>query len=379
MIYFDNSATSRFKPKCVINAVNWAIFNSCNPSRGSYSDSLSLSERLFEGRNYLKGIVGASEDFQCIFTPNCTESSNLAILGYLKHLSKLCDLKTKNIVTTMFEHNATARPLHFAYKEYGIEIKYAIPKSKTGAVASDFISLIDDNTVLVCVNHMSNVNGAINDIYSIGKLCRQKNVLFFVDAAQSLGHIKIDMQTACIDMLSCAGHKSLHGVQGCGFLIYNQDIQLEPIKFGGTGSFSESLDQPISPPESYESGTLNTPAILGTVEGAKWTMQNFEEINHNINKLSQEIYYGLSTIPDLTLYSQLGSPVIAFNFNGKYSNEIGDYLNLSGIGVRSGLHCAPLMHKFLGTLDRGVVRISVGANNNLPQVKEIIKVLKAYK
>lgn len=378
MIYFDNSATSRFKPKCVVSTVNWAIFNSCNPSRGSYSDSFSLAEKLYEGRSFIKNMVGANEDFQCIFTPNCTESSNLAILGYIKHLSHSIDLTNKNVVTTMTEHNATARPLHYASKEYGIEIKYVVPKSKTGAIASDFTSLIDNNTILICVNHISNVNGMMNDIHSIGALCRQKNIPFFVDSAQSLGHIQINMLNDYIDMLSCAGHKGLHGVQGCGFLIFNQNITLDPIKFGGTGSFSESLEQPISPPECYESGTLNTPAILGTIEGARWTMQHFEELNFTINKLSQEIYYGLSAIPKLTLYSQLGSSVIAFNIENKYSNEIGDYLNSYGIGVRSGLHCAPLMHKYLGTIDRGVVRVSVGLNNNISQVKELIKALKAY-
>ena len=198
-----------------------------------------------------------------------------------------------------------------------------------------------------------------------------------VDGAQSLGHTAIDIAQANVDFLAGAGHKGLHGPQGTGFLIYNTQYSLLPLRYGGTGTHSESLDQPAAPPEAYESGTVNSAGIIGLGASAQWTYQNLAKITLNCRYLTGELLYGLKQIRNVKLYSSQTNGVVSFNFKDYYSTDIGDYLNDRDIAVRCGLHCAPLIHTRLGTLESGTVRVSVGYNNSIKDVHALLMAIDA--
>lgn len=374
MIYLDNAATSKFKPKCMFDAMFCQLGDSANPGRGGHNDSLDCAIKINDTRNSLKALAGADEGYKLVFTSGCTEALNLAILGYLS------EAEGGNVVTTVFEHNSVLRPLnHLLQKGVISEIRYASPSDPSQTICVDDIEkLTDSDTRLIAVNHTSNVTGATADIEAIGAFAKSKNIPFLVDCAQSMGHKRINVKKCNISMLACAGHKGLHGSQGTGFLIFSDDIKLHPIRFGGTGTFSESLLQPEDAPEGLESGTMNTAGIIGLGAAAKWTYENFEQINRHIAYLSSQALYGLGKIDGVKIYTKTLSNVISFNVGDIDSSEVADFLNDNEIAVRNGLHCAPLAHRFLGTERQGTVRMSIDYNNNAYHISRTLEVLEKF-
>lgn len=374
MIYLDNAATSRFKPKCMFDAMFCQLGDSANPGRGGHNDSLDCAIKINDTRATLKALVGADDDYHLVFTSGCTEALNLAIFGYL------ADNIGGNVVTTVFEHNSVLRPLNNLLSRKVIdEIRYVSPSDPSQCVtAEDIAKLTDKDTRLIVVNHVSNVTGATADAERIGELAKSLNVPFLVDSAQSLGHKRIDVKNCNISMLAAAGHKGLHGSQGTGFLVFRKDMRIRPIRFGGTGTFSDSLIQPEDAPEGLESGTMNTAGIIGLGASAKWTYDNFEKINSHINYLASQALYGLSKIDKIKVYTKTLSGVISFNVKDVDSSEVADFLNDNEIAVRNGLHCAPLAHRFLGTEKQGTVRMSIDYNNNAYHISRILDVLEKF-
>lgn len=374
MIYLDNAATSKFKPKCMFDAMFCQLGDSANPGRGGHNDSLDCAIKINDTRSALKALTGADDGYGLVFTSGCTEALNLAIFGYL------CDKKGANVVATVFEHNSVLRPLERLVRQNVLkEVRYASPSDPSQSVSADDVAkLADADTAMIIVNHVSNVNGATADVEGIGAFAKDRNIPFLVDGAQSLGHLRVNVKKCNISMLAGAGHKGLHGSQGTGFLIISDDIKLHPIRFGGTGTFSESLLQPEDVPEGLESGTMNTAGIIGLRAAAEWTYGNFDRINRHIAYLSSQTLYGLSKIKDVEIYTKTLSGVISFNVRGKDSTDVADYLNDNDVAVRSGLHCAPLAHDFLGTKDRGTVRISLGYNNNSYHVSRTLELIEKY-
>lgn len=283
-------------------------------------------------------------------------------------------------MTTVFEHNSVLRPLNNLLRRNVIDgIRYVSPSDPSQCVsAEDIAKYVDKDTRLIVVNHVSNVTGATADIEKIGELAKSLNVPLLVDGAQSLGHKNTDLKKYNISMLAAAGHKGLHGSQGTGFLVFKKDIKIRPIRFGGTGTFSDSLIQPEDAPEGLESGTMNTAGIIGLGAAAKWTYENFGKINSHINYLASQALYGLSKLDGVTVYTKTLSGVISFNVNGVDSSEVADYLNDNEIAVRNGLHCAPLAHRFLGTEKQGTVRMSIGYNNNAYHISRTLDVLEKF-
>lgn len=372
MIYLDNAATSKFKPRVMFDAMFAQLSNSSNSGRGGHNDSIDTAIKIFEARNTIKEFINCPSEYEIIWTANCTEALNLAILGYLQqfHQEKI------NVITTVNEHNSTLRPLFHLRNSQNIDIK-VIPAELDGSISPAKISdAIDKDTKLICVNHISNVTGGMTDIGQIGKIARMKGVPLLVDCAQSLGHCTVDIRAENIDFLACAGHKGLHGSQGVGFLVYNTKHSLTPLKFGGTGTHSDSLTQPNDPPEAFESGTLNAPAIIGLGASVDWTAKNFDSINLNIRYLTSELIYGLKSIKGITLYTSQNHGVVSFNYKDYLSSDLGDICNENNIAVRCGLHCAPLIHKHLGTLERGTVRASIGYNNNISDINSLLNLIK---
>lgn len=371
MIYLDNSATSRFKPYELNNLMKDLAYNSANAGRSGHSDTILLGQRVYAARQNIKRLCSVDDEYETIYTSNCSEALNLAILGYVNNLDGRI-----HVITTMNEHNSVLRPLRQLELQNKITTTYLAP-NKDGVITA---SMVDAamllSTKLVIINHTSNVTGATSDVYEIGKVCKARNVTFMVDGAQSLGHVALNAKECNIAMLAGAGHKGLHGLQGIGFLLLRRDISLKPLKFGGTGTSSESVDQPTIIPESLECGTLNSFGALTLDCGINWTMANFESLHHTYRMLSSELLYGMRHIGKLSIYSQYPSSVISFNVKDYSSAEVSDYLNEHGIAVRSGLHCAPFIHKHLGTLERGAVRASLGYNNTPKDIKLFLLTLE---
>ncbi len=371
MIYLDNASTTNKKPFSVkLASLNALSKKYCaNPGRSSHKLSINAGNIVFETRELLKEFFNAKNVENIIFTSGCTEALNLAIFGTIK--------KGGNIVYTTNEHNSVARPLEHL-KNQGI-ITISLVETKNGeTLASDIEKAINDKTYLVIVNHTSNVTGVTSDIEKIGKVCKKHNVMLLIDGAQSAGHKKIDMQKMNISMLAVAGHKGLLANQGIGVLLFDENIKIEPLKFGGTGTHSEMLMPPLSYPESLEAGTSPTPAIFSLNAGIKYLNKNFEKINTKIEKLTKYLIFELYKRNYITIYTPKNchNGVISFTIEGIPTSEIVSYFNDHNICIRSGLHCAPLCHKKLGTLNNGgTVRVSISSFNKMWEIKRFLKLL----
>ena len=369
MIYFDNAATSKFKPKSVIDNMVECLINSANPGRSSHDDAIESAELVYDTRSNIKNYLGANDDFEVIFTKNTTEALNIAILGYLQQFKY-----KSHVITTMLEHNSVLRPLKELEKKGKIEL--TILPIEDGTINVPKIELyIRNNTRLIVLNHTSNVLGSTIDLEYASLISREYRIPLLLDTAQSIGHTRINLLKTPISMLAAPGHKGLCGPQGIGFLLFNKhEVTLRPLTFGGNGNNSNLLSPPIEYPDSFEVGTLNTPAIAGLNVAIDFSRDNFDKINSHINKLSNMLYSYLSSKANIVLYSKENS-VLSFNVKGYTSSDIADYLNENGIAVRSGLHCAPLVHHFFNTLKEGMVRVSIGYNNTLEDIDALINCL----
>ncbi|MDR2047394.1 MAG: aminotransferase class V-fold PLP-dependent enzyme [Clostridiales bacterium] len=369
MVYLDNAATSKFKPPSVVRAVVNEIKDSANPGRGAHADSIRAAAAVMSARDAVRAVVG-HEKAEVVFTKNCTEAINLAVFGTLK--------EGGHVIAATNAHNSVLRPLHEAERAGQISLTVVEPK-KGGATAEDIERALRPDTYLVCINHVSNVTGTEADIEAIGALAARQGFLFLADCAQSLGHIPVNMKKCGVDMLASAGHKGLHGPQGTGFLAFRPMLALRPLLFGGTGTESDSVYQPATPPEAFESGTVNTPGICGLREGIIWTLRHQTEIREKIKTLSSELIGGLSELKNVAVYTSPSdlNGVVTFNIDGFTSSEVGDILNERyGVAVRTGLHCAPLVHKTLGTLKNGAVRAGIGCDNTSADIKKLLAAVK---
>lgn len=370
MIYLDNAATTRFKPNSVLESYCNDATHSSNSGRGGHSDCMDLASKIYRVREDIKDYVGAGDSYEVIFTSNCTDSLNLAILGYLRD-------KKGHVITTMLEHNSTIRPLHHLEINNNITVTYLKPDENGYITANMIENVLQSDTLLISICHTSNVTGVTQCISEIGQVAKKHNIKLLIDSAQSLGHHPIDMEGSNIDMLAGCGHKGLQAMQGIGFLVVKNDTILTPIKYGGTGTDSHSLTQPTIVPEGYECGTLNSPAIVSLTPAIKWLRMNEANTTTNLNKLSKQLISGLSNIRGVKLYSKYPSTVISFSLHDSPSTEIADMLNYRGFAVRSGLHCAPLAHKYLETMDNGLVRMSIGNNNNSRDIMAVLVAIES--
>ncbi len=368
MIYFDNSATSYHKPFCVIKAVNKFI-RAANPGRSGHFLSQAAAMEIIKARLTIKELVCCPSEDNIIFCQNCTEALNTAIYGSKK--------TGGHIIYSCFEHNSVLRPLQNLKAEFGIETTLITPKNKIYITHTDVEKAIKSNTYLVIVNHISNVTGNKNDIKQIGELCRKKGILFLCDCAQSAGHVDIDMQKDNISMLTIAGHKGLYAPQSIGVLCLNDKVALNPLKRGGTGTNSVDANQPSNFPERLESGTLSTTLIAGLRAGTNFVIKHFDKHAEKTKMLTFYLHKKLKEIKNIKIYSSQNHPygVVLFNLAKKDSVEVAEYLNSHKIFVRSGLHCAPLAHEFLGTMSTGAVRVSLDFNNSKKQINKMCYLL----
>ena len=376
-IYLDNAATSFPKPQCVIdNMMNYMTNFGGNPSRGSSSIALAGNRALYDCRETIAGFFNFDKVENVIFTNNITTSLNTILNSLVK--------KDWHVITTSMDHNSVLRPLEKLKSTIGIKVDYAQANAEGFINISTIEKLIKPNTKLLVMSHASNLTGSIQDITSIGKLCMDNGIFFVVDTAQTAGVIPIDMKASNINALAFTGHKSLFGPQGIGGFIIDDKINevMDTVFVGGTGSSSYSLDHPRELPDKFEYGTLNTPGIIGLHTGINFIKEEgIEKIRDKEEKLCQYALLELSKLDNIIIYGSMDATkrtsTILFNIEGLDSSELGFYLDFEkGIVTRTGIHCAPLAHKTLGSFPCGGVRISPGYFNTKEDIDFLIQALK---
>ena len=353
MIYLDNAATTNYKPQEVIDTVMECLTKyPYNPNRSGNKLSLELQQKLYDTRRKLHLLLNNDSEMHVAFTSGCTAALNLAILG---------TASKGHIIITTTEHNSVLRPVMQLKKKGYVEVSLAQP-DENGQITAEVIKrLIRPDTYLVCISHASNVTGTAQKLTDIGALTKRRGIKLLVDCAQSIGYFPLDMGKLNVDMVAIAGHKGLHAMQGAGALIFNERAIPRPINYGGTGSESHLYFQPSTIPDSLESGTLPCPAILAMNTGVDFWLNNWQHNRDNVVEMQTTILQGLQTIHNVKVYSgENKSGIVAFNIGNRDSAEVSDILSERyDIAVRGGLQCAPLMHKYLGTSEQGVVRASV--------------------
>lgn len=371
MIYFDNSATSGVKPESVINAAVSAMkFMSANPGRSGHSLSLKAGMLVYSTRKKAAKLLGLSDPERIVFSLNCTQALNTAILGTVQDGG--------NVVTTVTEHNSVLRPLFELQRAGKITVSLAEPNEHGVITANAIERALTPRTYMVAVNHVSNVTGATNSIDEIGKLCRKRGIKFLVDGAQSVGYGEINISEQNIDYLAVAPHKGLHAIQGIGILALGADAP-KPIIYGGTGTQSENVLQPSELPESLESGTLPTPAIAALNAAITHNEKTRAQSREKIHELSAYILETLQTIRGVKIYTpqNVFNGMISFNIRGIGSMDASNILSSQyDIAVRGGLHCAPLIHRHLGTVETGIIRASISGDNTFGEAEFFLKAVK---
>lgn len=371
MIYLDNAATSGKKPAEVRRAVMHSLKDlSANPGRGGNKLSLAAAEAVYKARERVSDFFGASGPEKVAFTANCTHALNFVIKGVLE--------KNDHVVVSDLEHNAVMRPLRTVTENISVAEVSLYDDEKT---AENFRKCIKDETKLVIATAASNVVGKILPVKEIGKICREKGVLFLVDGAQGGGVIPIDMKEMHIDYLCLAPHKGLYAPMGSGILIAEKNINRTTVE-GGNGADSLSLYQKTDMPQGFESGTVGLPAIAGISGGLGFIGRiGREKIYAKESKLVNYLFERLKAFDNIVLYApapaaQMYAPVISFNVSGVDSEETAAILDKNGIAVRAGFHCSAAAHRKLGTTDTGTVRVSPSFFNNKEEIDFLCETLK---
>lgn len=374
MIYLDNAATTFPKPESVYKKMDDCMRNYCsNPGRSGHKMAMESARVVEETREIIAKLFNIKNPMDVVYTFNATDSLNLAIKGFLK----LGD----HVITTTMEHNSVLRPI-MELENIGIEHTF-VQADKEGKInPKDIEAAIKDNTKLIAIIHASNVTGTLIDIETIGKIAKNHKITYLVDASQSAGIYDIDVDKLNIDMLAMPGHKGLLGPQGTGILYVNNKIRLHCQREGGTGSKSEEIVQPDLYPDKYESGTHNTPGIVGLGAGVEFILETgIDNIRKHEEELSQYMIDEILKIDGVKLYGPKSAKertaVISINIKDLDSGEVTFRLDREfGIATRSGIHCAPLAHKSIGTLKQGAVRFSLGYFTTKEEIDKAIKAIQ---
>lgn len=373
-IYLDNAATSFPKPKEVATAVyDFMVNNGTSSGRGSYKKAMQSDYIVYECRKLIGKLFNFDNPKKVIFTSNVTDSLNIAMRGILK--------ENDHVITSSLEHNAVWRCLKTLERDINIKID-TVECSKDGITnQQDIKKYIKKDTALIVFTQASNVLGTIQPIREIGAIAREHNIPFLVDSAQSAGAMKIDVKEDNIDILAFTGHKSLLGPMGTGGLIINTDIDIKPLKAGGTGGDSAYEYQPDYYPNHLETGTSNVSGIAGLREAIKFlNKEGIENIHNKEKELTKYALEKLETVKDIEIYGPKDCEkmlsVISFNIKDKRPEDVGSILDQKyNIMLRAGLHCAPTAHSVIGTKERGTLRIGLGYFNEKEDIDKLVEAL----
>jgi cysteine desulfurase family protein len=369
-LYLDNAATSFPKPKAVHEAMaHYAMELGASAGRGAYAEAVETGQLINQCRHRLNQLFNAQNPNHFIFTLNCSDALNLAIKGLI-YPSSFNLHPSPHAICTHIDHNSILRPLGALEDRHECEVTRIPIDPNTALVDPDDIKkAIRPNTRLIAITHASNVTGAIQPIREIGQIAREHDIPFLVDAAQSAGHIPLDVQADHIDLLAAPGHKALLGPLGTGFLYIRPGLEktLRPLREGGTGSASENDRQPDFMPDKYEPGSHNAIGIAGLSQGVKWILdQGIEKLAAHDLDLVCTFIEGISDIEGLVYYGPQGvrnrMGVFSVRIDGLEPYELSAILESTyGILTRPGLHCAPLAHNALNTTQfGGTTRFSFG-------------------
>lgn len=370
MIYLDNAATTLHKPQQVIDAVVHAMQSMGNCARGTHEEALDAARTVYDARVRLASLFGCPRVDHVAFTANSTEALNMAINGLID--------PGDHVISTDLEHNSVLRPLYRLEAEHGAELSF-VPADKLGNVDyTDFERLMKPNTRAVVCTNASNLTGTVLDIERIAKTAHSHGALVIVDASQTAGCWPIDMKKMGIDVLCFTGHKGLMGPQGTGGICVKEGIEIRPFKVGGSGVQSYSRTHPAEYPTRLEAGTLNGHGIAGLGAAAKFISETgVENIHAKERSLMLRFYEGVKNIEGVTVYGDFTkdkTAIVALNIRDYESGEVSYELSQGyGIATRPGAHCAPRMHKALGTAEVGAVRFSFSFYNTEEEIDEAIR------
>lgn len=375
-LYFDNAATSWPKPPAVVKSLEvYQRVVGASAGRGAYSRAQASGEVLSGCRRALAKLVNAPDPQRVIFTLNCSDALNLAIHG-------LPWKRGDRVLVTPFEHNSVLRPLHTLKARIGIAID-VMPVDVDGRVLFEKLSrALRPRTRLIACVHASNVTGVIQPVAEAGAFARRKGIPFLVDAAQSAGALPIDMKAMNINLLAFPGHKGLLGPLGTGALVLSNDMDLDPLRQGGTGSRSEVEVQPEFYPDRLETGSHNAPGLLGLWEGVKSISERgVASIRRHERALLDQFLDGLSSVPSLRFFGPSTSAhqaaVVSLRWGDEDPRRTAARLwERGGVMVRAGLHCAPWAHKQIGTFPQGTFRFSFGPFVTSKQIDRALVVLR---
>ncbi len=375
MLYLDNAATSFPKPEVVYRELqDYLRRDGANPGRGGHQWAVRVEKTLDDTRSLLARFFGMDDYRRVIFTLNGTDSLNMAIKGVVR--------PGDHVVTSLLEHNSVSRPLKQLESD-GIISLTQLPFSQEGFIdPDDFRRALTSRTRLVVLLHASNVLGTMQPVAEVGGICRRHEALFLVDAAQTAGILPIDMQGMQIDLLAFPGHKAMFGPPGTGVLLVGHRVQPVPWREGGTGFDSEDPVQPRQLPYLLEGGTPNTLGVAALRAGLRFvTGEGLDRIRGHEQRLLTRLIESLRDNPKIRLYGSLdlsrrvGS--LALNREGYTASEVGMILdNAFEIAVRPGLHCAPYLHRELGTAPEGAIRISPGYFNTEEDIERCLSALE---
>jgi len=376
IIYFDNAATSWPKPPEVNKAIQKYLKKiGANPGRSGHRLSVKAARVIYDTREILAQLFNITDPLQIVMTKNATEGLNIAVSGLLK--------SGDHVITSSMEHNSVMRPLR-AKLHRGVELT-VIPCDRKGLIDPAHVNgAVKKNTRAIFITHASNVTGTIMPVADIGRIARECNLVFCVDAAQTAGSYPIDVVKMNIDLLAFTGHKSLFGPSGTGGIYIREGLEnkIEPLCVGGTGSRSEVEEQPDFMPDRYEAGTPNTVGIAGLQAGVDFVLsKGVSEIKNKEDSLVKMFMDGVRDVPGIMIYgktnAQERTPVVSFNIEGMdpaaVALELDDRFNIM---ARSGIHCAPSAHKTIGTYPQGTVRFSFSYFNTQEQIAKAIDAIR---
>lgn len=376
-VYLDNAATTCRKPREVIEAITSFMTEiGCSPGRGGYECSLSAGRLVLETRLALAKLFQVPSPQQIVFTHNITYALNYAIKGLLK--------QGDHVITTSMEHNAVVRPLKGLEKRGIIEVDFVRCDKQGRLDPADVERYVRPNTRMLVCTHASNVTGTLMPVDELGRIARKHDLLYVIDTAQTAGVYALDFTELGCDVLAFTGHKGLMGPPGTGGFAVSQRAAREmvPLIEGGTGSISDREYQPDFLPDKFESGTMNTPGLAGLKAAVEYIQQvGLSTIREHEQQLTQRFLKGLAEMPEVTVYGPADtrlqvatvSITVADVDMGELSFNLDDRY---GIMTRSGLHCAPLAHRTIGTFPEGTLRFSFGYFNTLDEIDYALNCLK---
>lgn len=375
MYYFDYAATSLRKPPAVADAVYQAIASETigNASRGGHETSIRASRIIFEAREQIKQLMGASQ-YDVVFTKNATEALNVAIKGMFD--------KGDHLITTILEHNSVLRPL-YELEQTGISLDFVSCDNQTGVLLYDeFEQLINHNTKAIVVTAASNVTGVVTNLEFLSRLCQKHDLKLIIDGAQAAGIVDICLDDLSINVFCFTSHKSLYGPQGIGGMCVRIGTKIRPVFSGGSGHSTFSKTHPRSMPELLEAGTANVHGVAGLVAGVSYVLEKtVSRLTYETYELTRYFYEQIRSLPGIHIYAEpkrgMNTGVVSFNIGDHDASEVALLLEEKyGILIRPGAHCAPLIHAFFKTENQGIVRFSFSAFNTMDEVKYAVATIE---